>query len=108
MPVFEKYRSQDPTGLWELVQDMLDCQRKAAGAESAYECAKAKKTLELKAGGVPVGIIDKVVKGDDSVNKALVAYRCAEAEFKAAAEAVNVRKIEVRQQSEAWQREYHS
>lgn len=108
MPVFSKYASQDPTGLWELVQDMLDCQRAAAGAEAAYEAAKATKALELKASGMPVGIIDKILKGDRDVNAKLVAFRCAEAEFKAAAEAVNVRKIEVRQQSEAWQQEYNS
>lgn len=96
----------DMWGLDALVDDLKACGARAAEAEAAYERIRAVKTLEYKAAGMPVGVIDKVVKGEDSVNAALLAWRMAESEYKAAQEALNVRKIQVREAGNVARAEY--
>ena len=98
--------NDDLTGLDHLVADLKSCGIKAAQKEAAYERIRAIKTLEYKAAGMPVGVIDKVVKGEESVNLALLEWRCAESEYKAAQEALNVRKIQVRERGNVARAEY--
>lgn len=52
---------------------------RSAYAEAAYYKAKAMEAAKLKAENTPVTYIETIIKGVDSVNDALLAYRLAEA-----------------------------
>ena len=63
--------------------------------EKAYNMALHKKTLELKAEGQAIGIIDKIVKGYEEVAKEKFDRDLAEAEYKAAKASLDSMKAEM-------------
>lgn len=77
-----------------------------AKAEAEYQATKARRALEMKADHYPVTFIQTIIKGDEEVNKKLLARDCAEAEYKSAVEALNVYKLDARLIEAQIQREW--
>lgn len=55
-----------------------------------YYAAKARRTLEMRADGEPVGVVEMRVKGDPDVVDKLFAMTLAEGKYKAAMKAIDV------------------
>ena len=108
MAVVSQVPNDDPYGLDDLVVELQRCGHDAAVAEAEYRKQEALKTLELKATGMAIGVIDKVVRGDEKVNLALLQWRAAEVEYKAAAEALNVAKIKAKERNNVARAEYYA
>lgn len=64
--------------------DYRDAGQEAAEAEAYYYKAKALAAARLKAENYPVTYIELIIKGDDVVSDALLAFRLAEARLNAA------------------------
>lgn len=67
-----------------------------AEAEAAYQKAKAIRTLELKAEGLPATLIQLVVKGDEAVNGLLLKRDSTAAIYEATQKAVDTYKLDAR------------
>lgn len=67
-----------------------------ADAERAYQVAKARRALQLKAEGHSAAMIQMILKGDDEVSLPLFNRDCAEAEYEAAKQAHNHHKLNAR------------
>lgn len=79
-----------------------------AAAERDYKIALRKRTLELRAQDMAVGIIDKCIYGEPDVAEKRFKRDCAEAIYKANLEHINATKLEIRILSEQINREYGS
>ena len=67
-----------------------------ANAERNYKKALRKKALELRDGGMPVTLIDKVIYGEEEVANLRFERDVAEAVYKANQESINVLKLNLR------------
>lgn len=67
-----------------------------AAADRAYNIAKRACCLRLKAEGMPIGLIEKVYKGEPEVADARYRMMCDEAIYKANCEAVMSTKLQLR------------
>lgn len=67
-----------------------------AEAEKAYRVKLADTMLRLKAEGTAATMVGDLARGDKEVARLKVARDCAEALYKAAAEGINVYKLEAR------------
>ena len=67
-----------------------------AEADRAYNVAKRSCCLRLKAEGLPIGLIDKIYKGEPDVADARYRMICAEGVYKANQEAVMSTKLQLR------------
>lgn len=80
----------------------------AARAERNYKVLLAQESLKLHGEGMPVGLIDKVIYGVESVADARMERDIAEARYKACQEAINSLKIQLRMIDNQIDREWHS
>lgn len=76
--------------------------------KAEYYKRKSIEALKLRADKMPVTLIETVIKGLDSVNKAYYDHLSAEALYKATQERVNVLKIRDRDLKAEIEREYYS
>lgn len=97
----------DLQALDEAMKDLRASTRKYSHAEVEYQKAKAKRALEMKADGVPVTLIQMTIKGDDEVSPFLLARECAQSEFDADKEQVNVLKKRIDTNREQMAREWN-
>ena len=67
-----------------------------ANAERNYKKALRQKALELRDGGMPVTLIDKVIYGEEEVANLRFERDVAEAVYKANQESINVLKLNLR------------
>lgn len=78
-----------------------------ASAEASYRTALAAEELRLRADEkMPVTLVPDVARGDREVALRKVKRDCAEASYKAAVEAVNVYKLQVRVLEAQYEREW--
>ena len=77
-----------------------------ANAERNYKKALRKKALELRDGGMPVTLIDKVIYGEEEVANLRFDRDVAEAVYKANQESINVLKLNLRLLEGALNREW--
>jgi hypothetical protein len=67
-----------------------------AEAEKAYKILLRQEALKLRDEGMAIGMIDKTVYGIPTVAEARFKRDCAEAVYKANAEAINTYKLQIR------------
>lgn len=67
-----------------------------ANAERDYKKSLRQKALELRDGGMPVTLIDKVIYGEEEVANFRFKRDVAEAVYKANQESINVLKLNLR------------
>ena len=67
-----------------------------ANAERNYNKALRQKALELRDGGMPVTLIDKVIYGEEEVANLRFDRDVAEAVYRANQESINVLKLNIR------------
>jgi hypothetical protein len=79
-----------------------------AEAERTYNTTKRRVCLTLRDHGMPVGMIEKVYKGEPQVADALFKFRIAEQTYKANQEAVLSTKLQLRLIDNQISREYAS
>ena len=81
--------------------------RENAQAEMDYRVALAEKMLQERDKGTPVTIVSDVCRGDKGI--ALLKFKrdCAEVSYKAALEAINIYKVEIKSLEEQIGREWH-
>lgn len=77
-----------------------------ANAERNYKKALHQKALELRDGGMPVTLIDKVIYGEEDVANLRFDRDVAEAVYKANQESINVLKLNLRILEGTLQREW--
>ena len=77
-----------------------------ADAERNYKKALCQKALELRDGGMPVTLIDKVIYGEEEVANLRFDRDVAEAVYKANQESINVLKLNLRILEGTLQREW--
>ena len=77
-----------------------------APAERAYKILLRKKSLELRAEGQPVGMIDKMIYGDAEVAEARFKRDVAETVYEANKEHLNATKLHIRVVEEMLGREW--
>ena len=77
-----------------------------ANAERNYKKALRQKALELRDGGMPVTLIDKVIYGEEEVSNLRFDRDVAEAVYKANQESINVLKLNLRILEGTLQREW--
>ena len=77
-----------------------------ANAERSYKKALRQKALELRDGGMPVTLIDKVIYGEEDVANLRFERDVAEAVYKANQESINVLKLNLRILEGTLQREW--
>ena len=77
-----------------------------ANAERNYKKALRQKALELRDGGIPVTLIDKVIYGEEEVANLRFERDVAEAVYKANQESINVLKLNLRILEGTLQREW--
>lgn len=77
-----------------------------ADAERNYKKALRQKALELRDGGMPVTLIDKVIYGEEEVANLRFERDVAEAVYKANQESINVLKLNLRILEGTLQREW--
>lgn len=82
--------------------------RNYAQAEQHYRTALSKKILEQRAEGIPVTVISDICRGSAEVAQLRFERDCAEAVYKAALEAINVYKLQIRLLEGQIDREYRS
>ena len=70
--------------------------RSHAQAERDYRIALSQKILEERDKGTPVTIISDVCRGSASIAKLKFERDCAEVSYKAAIEAINMYKLQIR------------
>ena len=78
-----------------------------AKSKAVYESAKSLRTLELLEQGRSATAIDKLIKGDPQVNKAMEEMDRALVEYDNAKEAINVLKKDYDYLREQYQREWN-
>lgn len=92
----------------EAVRLMAKYGREYAQAEHDYKVALAQTALKLRAGDMPVTLIDKVVYGEKEVADKRLKRDIAEAMYNSAKENINKLKLQIRivdaQASREWQR----
>ena len=77
-----------------------------ANAERNYKKTLRQKALELRDGGMPVTLIDKVIYGEEEVANLRFERDVAEAVYKANQESINVLKLNLRILEGTLQREW--
>ena len=77
-----------------------------ANAERNYKKALRQKALELRDGGMPVTLIDKVIYGEEEVANLRFERDVSEAVYKANQESINVLKLNLRILEGTLQREW--
>ena len=82
--------------------------RTHADAESKYRQALSKKILEERDSKTPVTIISDVCRGNPEIAKLKFERDVAEVTYKAAAEAIQVYKIQIRVLENTIEREYRA
>lgn len=80
--------------------------RANAEAEQKYRVALAQKILEERDKGTPVTIISDICRGDKAIAKLKFERDCAEVTYKAAQEAINVYKLQIKVLENTIDREY--
>lgn len=80
--------------------------RNYAIAEQRYRTALSKKILEQRADGVPVTVINDICRGSAEVAQLRFERDCADTVYKAALEAINVYKLQIRLLEGQIDREY--
>lgn len=98
----------DAASLDAMIEQMRSDGQDWAAAKADYYAAKAQKVLELRTGGMAVGIVQDTVKGDPAVNLAMLKMDCAEANYRASREAVMARKMQIKLANEAANREWYA
>lgn len=81
--------------------------RENAQAEMDYRISLSEKIIREREKGLPATIISDVCRGDKSIAMMKFKRDCAEVSYKAALEAINVYKIEVRSLEEQINREWN-
>lgn len=81
--------------------------REFADSERAYKTALAAEMLRLRADGMPVTITPDIARGKDEIANLRFARDCSEALYKAALEAVNIYKLEIKLLESQLEREWH-
>lgn len=79
----------------EAIDAMRGSGRECARAEARYRTAKAARMLRLKADGFPASMAGDIAKGDPEVSGEYVAWKCAEADYRADQERVMLAKRRV-------------
>lgn len=79
-----------------------------ARAEAEYQQVKARVALRMKLNGETATYIQMVIKGDDEVNEALFRRDCAQSNYEAAKESLNVYKLDLRVVEAQIEREFRS
>lgn len=79
---------------------------KYANAERDYRMALAKRILIARDNAVPVTIINDICRGDEKIANLKLERDCAEASYKAAIEACNVQKLQIKLLENQIEREY--
>lgn len=82
--------------------------RKFAQAENDYRVALAEKMLVERTNGIPATILGDVCRGDRTIAKLKFERDCAETLYKAALEAINSFKLQIRVIEAQIQREFTS
>lgn len=80
----------------EAVSESSKRGREAARKNAAYYTAKYSRALQLRAEGMPVTLIESIIKGDPAVNEYLMERDCAKAEYRAADKAIDVYRDDLR------------
>ena len=88
------FRDRDEwlTRLDEAIADFRDEGLRAADRNREYRRLAASKMLSLRSQGMPVGMCETVLKGDEGVSAAKYEAECAEVLAKAAQESINAAK----------------
>lgn len=92
--------------LGESVEAMRNAGCQLAENERAYRVRLAQRIAEERAHGMPVSVVGDVCRGDPEVADLKLSRDCSEALYKAAQEAINVRKLRVRVVSAQIEREW--
>lgn len=79
-----------------------------AEAEQKYRVALAQKILLERDKGTPVTIISDICRGDAEIARLKFDRDCAEVTYKAALEAINVYKLQIKVLQETIDREFRS
>lgn len=79
-----------------------------ATAERDYKCALSKKILQLRADGYPATLIADLSRGDKEIALCRFNRDIAQTMYKAALEAINVYKLEIRVLENQIEREWKS
>lgn len=82
--------------------------REYAQSEQDYRIALAQKILIERDKGTPVTIISDICRGDREIAKKKFERDCKETGYKAALEAINVYKIQIKTLESTIEREWHS
>lgn len=88
------------------IKDLREAGRNYAEADTAYRRMVAKETLRLKAKGMAVGLIEKVVFDDEQVLDALFQRDYTDTLVTASKEQINSLKLKIKTISEQLAREY--
>ena len=88
------------------IKELRDAGRNYAEADTAYRRTVAKETLRLKAKGMAVGLIEKVVFDDEQVLNALFQRDYTDTLVVASKEQINALKLKIKTISEQLAREY--
>lgn len=78
-----------------------------AQCEQAYRIALAKQILIERDHGVPVTIISDICRGNQAIAKLKFDRDVSEVNYKAAMEAINIYKIQIKMLGEQIDREWH-
>lgn len=81
--------------------------RDHAESEKKYRIALAKRILEERAKGTPVTVISDICRGDVEIAQLKFERDCAEVTYKAALEAINNYKLQIRVLDEQISREWN-
>ena len=76
-------------------EEYLSLVESRAQAERGYNISVATKTIELKAGGESIGIIDKLVRGDTNVAQLKYELDVAEGVMKACMQSIKAITIQI-------------
>lgn len=88
------------------IKMLRDTGGKFAEAERAYKIGLRKKALELRDRGFAVGMIDKIIYGEEEVADLRFERDVAEVNYKANQDAVNSYKLQLRLVEAQLQREW--
>ena len=88
------------------IKDLREAGRNYAEADTTYRRMVAKETLRLKAKGMAVGLIEKVIFDDEQVLDALFQRDYTDTLVTASKEVVNALKLRIKTISEQLAREY--
>ena len=88
------------------IKDLREAGRSYAEADTVYRRMVAKETLRLKAKGMAVGLIEKVIFDDEQVLDALFQRDYTDTLVTASKEVVNALKLRIKTISEQLAREY--